>query len=42
MVKAFGADKVTAAIDVARSATPSAEVWIDGGATGVDAIDGRT
>ena len=43
MVKAFGADKVTVAIDVARSADmPSGyEVWIDGGrtATGVDAIE---
>jgi len=43
MVKAFGADKVTVAIDVARSAAmPSGyEVWIDGGrtATGVDAIE---
>ena len=43
MVKAFGADRVTVAIDVARSADmPSGyEVWIDGGrtATGVDAIE---
>ena len=43
MVKTFGADKVTVAIDVARNAaTPSGyEVWIDGGrtATGVDAIE---
>jgi len=43
MVKAFGADKVTVAIDVARRADmPSGyEVWIDGGrtATGVDAIE---
>jgi cyclase len=43
MVKAFGADKVTVAIDVARSAAmPSGyAVWIDGGrtATGVDAIE---
>ncbi|MGI5868250.1 MAG: imidazole glycerol phosphate synthase subunit HisF [Kiritimatiellia bacterium] len=43
MVKTFGADKVTVAIDVARNtAMPSGyEVWIDGGrtATGVDAID---
>ena len=43
LVRAFGADKVTVAIDVARSAAmPSGyEVWIDGGrtATGVDAIE---
>ncbi|MBN2576921.1 MAG: imidazole glycerol phosphate synthase subunit HisF, partial [Deltaproteobacteria bacterium] len=43
MVKAFGQDKVTVAIDVARSPrTPSGyEVWIDGGrtATGKDAIE---
>ena len=42
-MKAFGADKVTVAIDVARNAAmPSGyEVWIDGGrtATGVDAIE---
>lgn len=43
MVKSFGPDKVTVAIDVARhAAMPSGyEVWIDGGrtATGVDAIE---
>lgn len=43
MVKELGADRVTVAIDVARSeAMPSGyEVWIDGGrtATGTDAIE---
>lgn len=43
MIKEFGADKVTVAIDVAQnSAMPSGyEVWIDGGrtATGADAIE---